>query len=57
MSHPFLAHLSDALAAIEAEGLYKRERLITTPQSAQIRIHDPLAAGGERDIRNLCSNH
>ena len=40
MAHPFLAHLSETLAAIEAEGLYKRERLITSPQSAHIRIAD-----------------
>jgi glycine C-acetyltransferase len=55
--HPFLAHLSDTLAGIEAEGLYKRERLITTPQSAHIRIKDAAAPGGERELLNLCANN
>jgi glycine C-acetyltransferase len=54
---PFLAHLTESLAAIEAEGLTKRERLITTPQSAHIRIQDGRAQGGEREVINLCSNN
>src|SRR5688500_4556732 len=54
---PFLAHLTDALATIQAEGLYKRERLITTPQSAHIRIKDARAQGGERELLNLCANN
>jgi glycine C-acetyltransferase len=55
--HPFLAHLSDTLAAIDADGLTKRERLITTPQSSHIRIRDPRAQGGEREMLNLCANN
>jgi glycine C-acetyltransferase len=55
--HPFLSHLSDTLAGIEAEGLYKRERLITTPQSAHIRIRDVNAPGGQRELLNLCANN
>ncbi|HWT30858.1 MAG TPA: aminotransferase class I/II-fold pyridoxal phosphate-dependent enzyme, partial [Propylenella sp.] len=54
---PFLAHLTDTLAAIDAEGLTKRERLITTPQSGHIRIRDPKAQGGEREVINLCANN
>jgi glycine C-acetyltransferase len=54
---PFLAHLTDTLAGIDAEGLTKRERLITTPQSAHIRIRDPQAQGGERELINLCANN
>ncbi len=54
---PFLAHLTETLAAIDAEGLTKRERLITTPQSAHIRIKDSRAQGGEREVINLCANN
>jgi glycine C-acetyltransferase len=54
---PFLAHLKAELAAIEADGLLKRERLITTPQSAHIRIRDSRAQGGERELINLCANN
>ena len=57
MTDPFLAHLSAELQAIEADGLLKRERLITTPQSAHIRIKDPRAQGGEREMLNLCANN
>ena len=32
MSQSFLSHVSDTLAGLEAEGLMKRERLITSPQ-------------------------
>jgi glycine C-acetyltransferase len=55
--NPLLAHLVETLAGIEAEGLYKRERLIATPQSAHIRIEDPKAQGGEREVINLCANN
>jgi glycine C-acetyltransferase len=35
----------------------KRERMITTPQSAHIRISDARAQGGERELLNLCANN
>jgi glycine C-acetyltransferase len=57
MSKPFLTHLTETLTQIEADGLLKRERLITTPQSAHIRIEDNRAQGGEREVINLCSNN
>ncbi len=57
MTHPFLAKLGSELASIEAAGLTKRERLITTPQSARIRIEDADAQGGERELLNLCANN
>ena len=46
MVDAFLDHLTEILRDINAEGLTKRERLITTPQSAHIRIRDPKAQGG-----------
>jgi glycine C-acetyltransferase len=57
VTHPFLSHLNDTLASISAEGLEKRERLITTPQGARIRIRDARAQGGERELLNLCANN
>ena len=57
MNDPFLAHLTRTLADIESDGLRKRERLITTPQSAHIRIVDATAQGGERQLLNLCANN
>src|SRR5277367_2656333 len=50
MSDAFLDHLRGALAAIEADGLTKRERLIEGPQGGRIRV-----AG--REMVNLCANN
>jgi glycine C-acetyltransferase len=44
-------HLSGELAAIESAGLFKRERLITTPQSAHVGV----SSGAE--VLNLCANN
>lgn len=44
-------HLQNELKQIESDGLYKRERIITTPQGAVIRTTD----GGE--VLNFCSNN
>ncbi len=46
----FLAHLTDTLAGIEAQGLTKRERAIQSPQGTRIRV-------GGRDMLNLCANN
>ena len=57
MPSALLTHLTEQLATIDADGLYKRERLITTPQSAHIRIKDDTAQGGKRELLNLCANN
>jgi glycine C-acetyltransferase len=51
MSHPALQRYRDELAAIEAQGLFKRERIITSPQSAEITLADG------RTVLNFCSNN
>ena len=45
------ARLGTELAAIREQGLYKDERIITTPQSAQIRTADG------REVLNFCANN
>ncbi|MGR3434830.1 MAG: glycine C-acetyltransferase [Shimia sp.] len=50
MSESFLAHVTETLAQIEADGLTKRERPITTPQAGRIEV-----AG--RPLLNLCANN
>jgi glycine C-acetyltransferase len=57
MPHASLTRFAEQLAAIQAEGLYKHERLITSSQSAHIRIADEKARGGERRLLNLCANN
>ncbi len=51
MNDAFLQDLRGRLASIEQAGLFKRERLITTPQSAHIATD---AAG---EVLNLCANN
>ncbi len=50
MSERFLAHLAHELAAIESQGLSKRERVITSPQAAVITAEG-------REVINLCANN
>jgi glycine C-acetyltransferase len=50
MAQAFLDHLRATLAEIDAEGLTKRERQITSPQAARVDV------AGQRVI-NLCANN
>ena len=45
------SHLSDSLASLEKEGLFKKERVIVSVQDAAIRLDD----GSE--VMNFCSNN
>lgn len=44
-------HLADELAAIESAGLYKRERIITGSQQAEITVT------GDKKVLNFCANN
>ncbi len=44
-------HYENILTSIENEGLYKRERIITSPQSANIEV-----MGGQK-VLNMCANN
>ncbi len=50
MPHTFLSDTTTTLKQIEADGLYKRERLITSPQAGEVSV-----AG--REVINLCANN
>ncbi|MEY8803048.1 glycine C-acetyltransferase [Leisingera sp. XS_AS12] len=50
MSTAFLTDISNTLTQIEGEGLYKRERMITSPQGGEITV-------GGRSVINLCANN
>jgi len=50
MSDAFLTDIRDTLNTIEAEGLMKRERMITSPQGGEIQV-------GDREVINLCANN
>lgn len=50
MTHAFTRHIANTLTQIEADGLRKIEREITSPQSAEIKVDG-------RKIINLCANN
>lgn len=51
MDSTFKQFLANELTAIDESGLYKRERTITSPQSAHIRVQ------GDREVLNMCANN
>lgn len=55
MPKEFLTHISAALQELEAAGLYKQERTITSPQGARMTVE----RDGQKDVRmiNLCANN
>lgn len=55
MSTAFLNDISETLTQIEADGLYKRERMITSPQGGEIAVTD--SAGATHQVINLCANN
>ena len=51
MSNPLTAHYAATLDEIRAQGLFKSERIITGPQSAEIALEDG------RTVLNFCANN
>jgi glycine C-acetyltransferase len=51
MSDAFLTHLRGELDGLRGAGLYKSERVITTPQGATVKTADG------REVINLCANN
>jgi len=54
MSRAMKQHLREQLAQIREGGLYKSERVITSPQQAHIRVADVAAP---REVINMCANN
>ncbi|MDJ0958756.1 MAG: glycine C-acetyltransferase [Arenicellales bacterium] len=57
MSHKLIADAKKTLSTIEAEGLLKQERTITTPQSARISAYSESGRGEPQEVLNLCANN
>jgi glycine C-acetyltransferase len=51
MRETYLAHLRSTLEQIRADGFYKSERVIASPQSADVRLADGA------DVLNFCANN
>ena len=52
MYKEFKTHLAKELDSIKEAGLYKNERVIVTPQSADIKVE-----GSQGDVLNFCANN
>lgn len=60
MRTALLADLTGRIEALRAEGLYKAERVIASPQGAHIRLDGPAAtsaAPASATVLNLCANN
>ena len=57
MPTDFLQSLANQTEALKAEGLYKKERLITGPQQATIEVRTNSNNGGSAEVLNLCANN
>ncbi|MFS4581555.1 glycine C-acetyltransferase [Phaeobacter sp. C3_T13_0] len=55
MTTAFLSDITKTLAQIEKDGLFKRERMITSPQGGEITVGDGSETG--REVINLCANN
>ncbi len=51
MQQAFLDYLADQTTALESEGLFKNERVISSPQGADIEV------GEGREVINFCANN
>ncbi|MEZ6066694.1 MAG: hypothetical protein R3B90_13530 [Planctomycetaceae bacterium] len=52
MSTRFLEHLQSQIDEVRSAGLYKAERVITSPQDAHVSV-----AGSQRQVLNMCANN
>jgi glycine C-acetyltransferase len=52
MSEQFIAHLQQELESIEAQGLYKHERSLDSPQGPSVHTQE-----WDNDLINLCANN
>ena len=51
MNNQFISHVSSELNILRSEGLFKKERIINTPQSSTVTLDN-----GQKAI-NLCANN
>ncbi|MBT4888424.1 MAG: glycine C-acetyltransferase, partial [Rhodospirillales bacterium] len=54
MNRAFLDHLNSELSAVREAGLYKSERIIATPQGADIGV---LSDEQPVEVLNFCANN
>lgn len=53
-ANPILKYLADETLQLHSQGLYKSERIIVSPQQADITVH---SANDDKHVINLCANN
>jgi glycine C-acetyltransferase len=56
MPNPLLKLLADETRTLHDQGLYKSERVLVSPQQADIRVH-AAGNGNDKPVVNLCANN
>lgn len=56
MNTSFVKRIAEELEEIKTAGLFKSERIITSPQGAEIRVNQPGGAGSKK-VLNFCANN
>lgn len=56
MNEKFVTRIAKEVEDIKASGLYKTERVITSPQGAEITVNLPAGAGA-KTVLNFCANN
>lgn len=57
MNEHFVSRLGAELNEIEAAGLFKKERIITSPQGAEISVAMPNSQTSGKKVLNFCANN
>ncbi len=57
MHTPYQSHLAAQIESLRSAGLYKSERILTTPQSSHVGTVAGAGGDGEREVINLCANN
>ncbi|HUR57817.1 MAG TPA: glycine C-acetyltransferase [Opitutaceae bacterium] len=57
MSPEYRQHVDQVLGEIEAAGLFKRERVLASPQSAHVNVTLEGDAAQQRPVLNFCANN
>ncbi len=57
MNENFVQRIFSELQEIESSGLLKKERIITSPQGAEITVNPAIDGTGYRTVLNFCANN
>ncbi|ANH83375.1 glycine C-acetyltransferase [Niabella ginsenosidivorans] len=57
MNEHFTTRIGQEVEAIKAAGLYKTERVIESPQGAEIIVNLPAGQAGRKKVINFCANN